>query len=126
MTGANVSDGATNSGRPDDEAARVATAAHVPVTTIAYGSDRGEVVLAGHLVEVPVDKTALQQIARETDGRFFEAASATQLGEAYNTIGSSVSHRIRKHDISGWFIGTGLLLLALTAAGSLSWSPRLP
>jgi Ca-activated chloride channel family protein len=121
-----MSDGATNAGRSDGEATRVAAAAHVPVTTIAYGSDKGEVMLAGRLLEVPVDKSALQQISSGTGGRFFEAASAAQLGEAYNTIRSSVSHRIRKHDLSSWFIGAGLVLLALTAAGSLSWSPRLP
>ena len=75
---------------------------------------------------MPVDKAALQQIASETGGRAFEAASAAQLGEVYNTIRTSVSQSIRKHDISGWFVGMGIVLLAATAAASLTWSQRLP
>jgi Ca-activated chloride channel family protein len=121
-----MSDGATNAGRSNEDAAHAAAAAHVPVTTIAFGTDNGRVVLAGRQLEVPVDKPALSQIAGETGGRAFEAASAPQLDDVYNTIRTSVSHSIRKHDISAWFVGIGIVLLVATAAASLSWSPRLP
>jgi len=121
-----MSDGATNTGRPNEDATRAAAAAHVPVTTIAFGTGNGRVVLAGEQLDVPVDKAALQQIASETGGRAFEAASAAQLGEVYNTIRTSVSQSIRKHDISGWFVGMGIVLLAATAAASLTWAQRLP
>ncbi|HMC53516.1 MAG TPA: VWA domain-containing protein [Acidimicrobiales bacterium] len=121
-----MSDGATNSGRPDDEAAHAASAAHVPITTIAYGTDSGRIASREGVEDVPVDRFSLQQIADETGGRSFEAASASQLGEVYKTIRTSVSHRTRRRDISSWFVGTGLALLGATAVGSLRWSPHLP
>jgi Ca-activated chloride channel family protein len=121
-----MSDGATNSGRPNDAAAAAAATAHVPVTTIAYGTDSGQVTIGLRTIDVPADKDALKAIADTTGGKFFQAASANQLKDVYNTIRSAVSHRLVHRDISGWFLGAGLLLLAAAAAASLAWSPLLP
>ena len=121
-----MSDGATNSGRPNDAAAAAASAAHVPVTTIAYGTDSGQVTIGVRTIDVPADKDALKAIADTTGGKFFQAASASQLKDVYNTIRSAVSHRLVHRDISGWFLGAGLLFLALAAGASLAWSPLLP
>ena len=51
-------------------------AARVPVSTIAFGTDNASVDSAGQTVEVPVDATALEAIAKGTGGEFFDAASA--------------------------------------------------
>lgn len=121
-----MSDGSTNSGRPNDEAAQAAAAAHVPVTTIAYGTDTGQVTVRGQTIDVPADKDALRAIASTTGGRFFQAASGNQLRQVYDAIRSAVSFRTIRHDIGSWFLGIGLLFLALAAAASIAWSPRLP
>jgi Ca-activated chloride channel family protein len=120
-----MSDGSTNAGRPNEEAAAAAAAAHVPVTTIAYGTDTGQVTIGSRVIDVPADKTALQAIANTTGGKFFQAASAGELNKVYAAIRSAVSTRVLKHDISGIFMGIALVLLVLAAAGSLLWSPRL-
>jgi Ca-activated chloride channel family protein len=120
-----MSDGSTNSGRPNEEAAAAAAAAHVPVTTIAYGTDTGQVTIGSRVIDVPADKAALESIANSTGGKFFQAASATELNKVYAAIRSAVSTRVLKHDISGIFMGVALVLLILAAVGSLVWSPRL-
>jgi Ca-activated chloride channel family protein len=121
-----MSDGATNSGRSNDEAAQAAAAAHVPITTIAYGTDNGQLVMGGRVLDVPADKAALQKIADQTGGRYFQAASSGELQRVYDAIRTAVSYRIRYHDLSAWFLGGGLVVHSLAAAASLLWSPLLP
>jgi Ca-activated chloride channel family protein len=121
-----MSDGATNSGRSNDEAAQAAAAAHVPITTIAYGTDGGQLTMGGRVYDVPVDKAALQKIADQTGGKYFEAASSSQLKQVYDAIRTSVSYRIRYHDLSAWFLGGGLVVFVMAAAASLLWSPLVP
>jgi Ca-activated chloride channel family protein len=121
-----MSDGATNAGRSNDSAAEAAAAAHVPVTTIAYGTDTGQITNGFRTVDVPADKDALKRIADQTGGRFFQAASASQLREAYNAIRGAVSFRKVHQEITAWFIGIGLIALLMAAAASILWSPLLP
>ncbi|HEX2851283.1 MAG TPA: VWA domain-containing protein [Acidimicrobiales bacterium] len=121
-----MSDGTTTSGRPNDAAARAAAEAKVPVTTIAYGTDQGTVVVQGETVQVPVDRAALKAIADETGGRFFEAASAGQLRQVYSDIGHAVGFTTTWHDISARFTAAALVLTVLAAAASLVWMGRLP
>jgi Ca-activated chloride channel family protein len=121
-----MSDGATNSGRSNDDAAQAAGTSHVPVTTIAYGTDTGQLQLGNQVIDVPADKPALQRIANQTGGHFFQAASAGQLQQVYAAIRSAVAYRIQHRDISAWFLGLGLVLLAMAATASLVWSPVLP
>lgn len=121
-----MSDGATNAGRSNDSAAEAAAAAHVPVTTIAYGTDTGQISNGFRVVDVPADKDALKRIADQTGGRYFQAASASQLREAYNAIRGAVSFRKVHHEITTWFIGLGLMAMVAAAAASLAWSPLLP
>jgi Ca-activated chloride channel family protein len=98
----------------------------VPVTTIAYGTDNGQLTVGGQVLDVPVDKAALQKIADQTGGRYFEAASSGELNQVYDAIRTSVSYRVRYHDISAWFLGGGLILLVIAASAALLWSPMVP
>jgi len=121
-----MSDGETTVGRPNDSAAQAAVDAHVPVSTIAFGTDNGTVLVEGSAIPVPVNKTALRQIADTTNGRFFEAGSASELKRVYNDIGSSVGYRTVRKEATGLFVGIGLVFAMAAAAGSLFWSSRLP
>jgi Ca-activated chloride channel family protein len=121
-----MSDGETTVGRPNDSAAQAAVDAHVPVSTIAFGTDNGTVLVEGSAIPVPVNKTALRQIADTTNGRFFEAGSASELKRVYNDIGSSVGYRTVRKEATGVFVGIGLVFAMAAAAGSLVWSSRLP
>lgn len=121
-----LSDGETTMGRPDADAAEAAAEARVPVDTIAFGTPSGEIVQEGEVMPVPVAPEPLQDIASTTQGEFFEAASLDALTSAYDDIGDVVGHEDEERLIDGWFIGTGLVLLAAAGVLSLLWSQRLP
>lgn len=117
-----LSDGQNSQGSPVDAGIQAALGADVPVSTIAYGTDGGTL---GNL-SVPVDRGTLAQIADETGGEAYEAASAEELEGVYEDLGSSIGYRTETQEISSWFIGGGLVLAMLAAAASLRFTGRLP
>lgn len=123
-----LSDGETTVGRSNDQAAKAAEAQDVPVHTIAFGTDGGSVRTPdGQTVNVPVNRQALQKLARQTGGRYFPAASAEQLKQVYEQLGKSVTTTTPvEKEIGDWFTGASIALLGLAAAGSLLWFSRLP
>lgn len=121
-----MSDGSNTAGRSPAEAAQAATAAGVPVSTIAYGTAEGTITLGGETQAVPVDVDSLRTLAEDTGGEAYTATSGEELGEVYADIGSSVGTRAEQQEVSAWFIGAGLLAAALAAAFSLLWFSRLP
>jgi len=121
-----MSDGATTVGRPNATAAQAATDARTPVSTIAFGTQTGTVLVEGNPVRVPVNKDALRIIADETKGSFFEASSAKELKKVYADIGSSVGYRTERKEATAFFVGLGLVFALVAAATSLVWFSRLP
>ncbi|MFY1637795.1 VWA domain-containing protein [Solwaraspora sp. WMMB335] len=121
-----LSDGYRTSGRSVEEAAAAAAAANVPVSTIAFGTDDGEVEIGGQVQRVPVDRFALAELAESTDGYFYEAASVTELNQVYEDMGSSIGRRTVPKEITQWYAGIALLLALGAAVLSLLWTSRLP
>ena len=121
-----LSDGASTTGRSEAEAVERARAAGVPVSTIAFGTKSGTVVLGGENVSVPPEPTTLQRIAATTGGRFFEAASGTELAAVYRTIGTSVTTSEERRDLTTWFLGAAFVLVIVASALSLVWFSRVP
>jgi Ca-activated chloride channel homolog len=121
-----LSDGANTAGRSPEQAAEAALAAHVAISTIAYGTPEGTVEVYGQVIPVPVDGPALERLAKTTNGTYYEAASGKELQKVYQDIGSSVGFRTIRREVSVWFIGFGLLAAFGTAVASLTWSSRLP
>jgi Ca-activated chloride channel family protein len=121
-----LSDGASTTGRPDDAAAQRARKAGVPVSTVAFGTDDGTVMLGGETLSVPPDGPALRAIADATGGRFFEAASAAELTEVYRTIGRSVTTVEELQDLTGWFVAAAFASILIASALALAWFSRLP
>lgn len=119
-----LSDGVTTTGRPDSEAIAAAKEAGVPVSTIAFGTDNATVQSAGQTVDVPVDTTALEAIAKGTDGTFFEAATATQLKSIYDEIDAEITVVEGKRDVAEWFAGAAVVLLLVAVAASLATTSR--
>jgi Ca-activated chloride channel family protein len=120
-----LSDGFNTVGRSDTQAIDAAKAAHVPVSTIAFGTDYGTLDLDGETVPVPVDRPTLKKIADDTGGSFSAAASAQQLQQAYANLGSQIGYTTEPKDISPWFVRSGVLLALLGAVLSLLWTNRL-
>lgn len=114
-----LSDGGSNAGRPDEEAIAAAKAAKVPVSTIAIGTDHAQVQSAGQTVDVPVDPTALKAIADGTGGKFFQAATETQLRQIYADINADVQVVPIDRGVAVWFAGAALLLLLAASLTSM-------
>jgi Ca-activated chloride channel family protein len=123
-----MSDGETTIGRSNEEASAAALKAQVPVTTIAFGTDHGEIILpeSPNPIQVAVNRTALRQIADATGGAYYSAATEEQLASVYGHIGSSVGFETKELEITSWFIGASLLAMLATAGMSLAWFSRLP
>jgi Ca-activated chloride channel family protein len=123
-----MSDGKTTVGRANDEGVAAALKAKVPVSTIAFGTDHGEITVPQEPfpVPVPVDRGALQDVADQTGGSFFSATTASELQKVYANIGSSIGFDVEQREITSWFVGMALLALMATAGMSLAWFNRLP
>ncbi|MBG0563634.1 VWA domain-containing protein [Actinoplanes aureus] len=121
-----LSDGYRTSGRSIEDAATAASAANVPVSTIAFGTDTGVVDIRGSVQRVPVDRLSLQELAEQTKGFFYEAASVSELKKVYEDMGSSIGHRTEPREVTQWYAAVGLLLGLVGATMSLLWTSRLP
>jgi Ca-activated chloride channel homolog len=127
-----LSDGKNTLGASDPlDVAAKAKAARIPVYTIALGTEGGEVVQRDPFgftqrIPVPPDKGTLREIARLTGGRFFEAVSSKDAEKIYSRIGTRLTSRPEKREITVAFAGGGFLLLVAGGALSLVWFGRLP
>ncbi|GAA5058932.1 Ca-activated chloride channel family protein [Thermocatellispora tengchongensis] len=121
-----LSDGDNTSGRSVNEAVESAMQARVPVSTIAYGTQEGTVVIDGRAVNVPVNKQTLQSLAEGTGGRAYEAESGTELREVYEQIGTSLGYRVVHQEIGQYFVVAAIVVGLMVAASAVLLSSRLP
>jgi Ca-activated chloride channel family protein len=121
-----LSDGETTMGRPDLDAADAAADLDIPVSTISFGTVRGQVIIEGDVIPVPVNEGALREVADVTGGEFFQAATADELQAILDDLGSRVALEEETREVTDWFTGAGLVLTLLAAAGSLLWFSRIP
>jgi Ca-activated chloride channel homolog len=120
-----LSDGYNTVGRDDTQATAAAVDAGIPVSTIAFGTDYGTLDLDGERVPVPVDRATLEEIADETGGSYSEAASAAELEQVYEDLGSQIGFTTEPRDVSYWFVRGGVLFALLGVVLSLLWTNRL-
>jgi Ca-activated chloride channel family protein len=120
-----LSDGYNTVGRDDTQAIDAAVEAGVPVSTIAFGTDYGTLDLDGERVPVPVDRETLERVADETGGSYSEAASAAELEQVYEDLGSQIGYTTEPRDVSYWFVRGGVLAALVGLVLSLLWTSRL-
>jgi Ca-activated chloride channel family protein len=121
-----MSDGETTAGTPNELAVEAATAAGVPVTTIAFGTDAGTIEYEGESLPVPVNQEDLAAIADATGGATFEAATGEQLRGVYEDIGSSIGFTEEEREVGERFTAGAFAAALVASALSLAWSSRLP
>jgi Ca-activated chloride channel family protein len=127
-----LSDGANSTGRLEpDAAAREAASIGMPVYTIALGTADGMVTVQDefgipHTVEVPPDTDTLAAIAETTGGRSFQAPTASDLQQIYQSLGSRVGTREEPQEVTQWFAAAGLALMVGGAALAAHWFNRFP
>ena len=126
-----LSDGKNTSGTRDPvDVAREAKTAHIPIFTIALGTPGGEVQLRdsfGFLqrVQVPPDTETLKQIAQVSGGKAYTATESNKLKNIYAGLGTRLSSKSEKHEISAAFVGGALALLIAAGSLSMRWFGRL-
>jgi Ca-activated chloride channel family protein len=123
-----LSDGETTVGRPTDEGAQEAADAGIPVYTIAFGTEGGEITdpETGDVVPVPVRPADLQQVAESTGGQAFEAQTGDELASAYDQIAESLGETIGEpieiiEELTWQWALASFLTLVLAWALSLWW-----
>jgi Ca-activated chloride channel homolog len=127
-----LSDGANTQGRTRPlDAAADAKRLGVAIYAIALGTDTGTVDVPderGQLQRVPVppDRTTLQQLAEQSDGRSFAAPSSRDLNSIYDHLGSRIGFVKERQEITVAFTATAVLLLAAGGVFSLLWFNRIP
>jgi Ca-activated chloride channel family protein len=134
-----LSDGAQTRGilQPLDGADR-AHKAGIRVYTIALGTKNGTLDLGnglggsfnggfnGQRIAVVPDPATLKAIAERTGGRAYTASSAAAAQRAYRTLGTSLTTRPGKREVSSWFAGAAAALLLGSLGASVLTGGRLP
>ena len=123
-----LSDGKTTTGRDPVGVAINAKSLHVPIYTVALGTDEGVVTAPGFggFVPVPPDPQTLGEIAQESGGRAFTAADSGRLSSIYEKLGSQLGQKHRKQEATALFAVGALILLLGAAVTSVRFTPALP
>lgn len=125
-----LSDGETTVGMPTEESIVLAQEAGVPVSTIAYGTQGGQVLIdeegdgVGQLVPVPVNVEELRMLAELTGGLAFTAETADELDVVYEQIGSTVGFDDELTEIGYRYVAAAIVLLLVAAGLSTRWFGR--
>ncbi|NIH83594.1 VWA domain-containing protein [Amycolatopsis granulosa] len=107
-------------------AAQEARKEQVPIATISFGTSHGTVEIDGREVPVDVDDGSLQEVARLSDGQFYQAGSAEQLKQVYADLGEQIGYEMKEADASRPWVLLGTLALVTAAGTALFVGQRLP
>jgi Ca-activated chloride channel family protein len=129
-----LSDGGQNAGRvTPNQAAAAARKAAIPVSTVSLGTAGGKVsqqIPYGKktvplVSQVPVEPKTLKAIATTAGGHFYEAHSATQLGQVYEDLGHHLVYAKKFREVTVIFTLAAFLVILAGAALSIVWFRRL-
>jgi Ca-activated chloride channel homolog len=123
-----LSDGKTTAGRDPVEVAAGARRQKIPIFTVSLGTREATVPNPGFgppLAAAP-DPETLERIAETSDGRAFTADNSRELSEIYKALGSQLSTRKERREITSGFAIAGTILLLGAATASVRWTGRLP
>jgi Ca-activated chloride channel family protein len=123
-----LSDGKDTQGGDPVDVAVQARRYRIPIFAIALGT-HGEVEAVDQFgitrrIPVPPDTETLKEIARASSGRFYEAADSAKLEEIYAGLGTRLSSKQVKEEVTVAFAGGALLLVLLGGGLSLAWFGR--
>ena len=123
-----LTDGETTVGRDTQEGAQEAADAGVPVFTIAFGTADGSITdpVSGQQLPVPVQPEPLEQVAETTGGAAYEAATATELSDAYERIQDSLGETLGEEiemvtELTWQWAALALALIAIAWALAMWW-----
>jgi Ca-activated chloride channel family protein len=121
-----LTDGATTTGPDPVAAGRIAGDYGVKVFTVGFGSASGDVVdFGGRSMRAQLDSTTLQAIADATEGEYYEATSAADLANVYDSLSTRLISEKKLTEIAFIFAGVGALLAMAAAGLSMLWFGRI-
>lgn len=106
--------------------ARQAKVEGVPISTISFGTDHGEVDIQGQTVPVPVDDGSLRDVATLSGGRYYRAASADELKRVYADLGDQIGYETKDTDASRPWLILGTVGAICAAGSALLLGQRMP
>jgi Ca-activated chloride channel family protein len=137
-----LTDGVSNAGVQPLEAAQQAADRGVRIYTIGFGTEAGPGpgqyggAFGGGNSGDPfgggqpparfrrgIDETTLKEVAEMTGGKYYAAASASELQEVFRSLPTHLITRHGTEEISVFFAAGGALLAALAIALSQMWHP---
>jgi Ca-activated chloride channel family protein len=123
-----LSDGAANLGESPVLVAAQARQDRIPIYTVALGTPDGVLNEGpfGPTVAVPPDPQLMNQIARTSGGRAFDAQTADELNSIYQALGNRLSSVKREQDVTPEVVLAAAMLLLLAIAAAVRTAPRLP
>jgi Ca-activated chloride channel family protein len=124
-----LSDGENVRGADPIAVAKKAGKLGVRVFTIALGTDTGTLTSTKKdgttkTERVPPDRDAMAEIARESDGRTYDAPTVDALKSVYAELGSDVAERPGKDQVTSAVVGLARVLLLVGAGVSLRLTGR--
>jgi Ca-activated chloride channel family protein len=129
-----LSDGGQNAGSvTPSKAAADARKAAIPVSTVSLGTASGKVeqkVPFGKktvplVTQVPVEPRTLKTVASVAGGHFYEAHSASELGQVYKDMGHHLVYAKKFREVTVIFSLVAFLTILAGAALSVVWFRRL-
>jgi len=126
-----LSDGGQNVGRSSlQQVTQIARTAKIPVTTVVLGTPDGVVhqkIQGGYTeqIQVPVDPSTLQQVARGTSG-FAMTGQTVDPSRVYAELGSRTGKRRKTVEITSALAAGGLVFMLAGGLLSGAWLRRVP
>jgi Ca-activated chloride channel homolog len=119
-----ISDGKQTFGSSPFQAARKARAEHVPIYSIAVGTEHAVITTQGQQVPVPVSQAQLRRISELSGGKGFVAASSGALRAIYDDLKSSFIYTTEDREITARFVGYALALVLATSIAVVLFTSR--
>lgn len=121
-----MSDGKQTVGRDEFALASQAGAAHIPISTISFGTVDGTVTIDGSQIPVPVADVDLARVAQLSGGDFYPAHDADQVHRVYDSLTAQVGYQTVTADASKPWLVLGTLACLFAAGAALLISQRIP
>ena len=120
-----LTDGRDTGGPPPLRAAQLAADRGVRVYTVGVGhAEPTRLDIRGVSYDVTLDEETLRGIARITHGAYYHAATAEQLHEVYEELGSRIVLERNQTEITALFAAIAAVLLICAAGLSVAWFHR--
>jgi Ca-activated chloride channel family protein len=105
--------------------AKAAHQAQMPISGIYFGTKGGTTDIDGQQEDVPGDEQQMQQIAQLSGGDSYDAHSAGQLQNVYNSLASQIGYETKQVDASQPWLALGTLVSLLSVAASVLITQRI-